>query len=626
MGEQNFHDEISRFFEELNAFEAKVKDDLETKTAAQRQPQQPVPSVPKEQPEADLPEEPKLSYADQWFAETKTVDWSQYFYQQSQEPVAPQQAVYAPPQSQAAPQQSVYTAPYNNVAPQQPVYPAPQETVVPQQPSYGNPQEPVAPQQPSYGAPQQPKYFTQPPMPAEPTVSPDQMSFEMEKTLPVNTPSTEVVPEEEDTPKRKKEKKPWSTKKKVLLCIICFLLALLIAGAGFLWSKLNLLHTGGEDWEAVNVQENDIDAATINSITDAKSLTDLLKAWETNGGDHMHSKYVKNILLLGVDSDSQLSDTMMLVSINRKTQQVSMVSFYRDSYTYIEREDKPEGSFSKLNMAYNYGGAELVTKTIENNYKIDIDEYMVVDYNSFPKVIDGLGGVTVNVTEKEANYLNETWWRWTRTKKKIQFNSGDMKMDGEHALMYCRIRKLDSDIYRTERQRKVLLALMNQFTTASPNQINNGVNVLFPYVTTSMNKGTIISYGTQALTEGWLGWNRIQATMPTEECCREGYAGTQWIWICDYEGAAKALQIQLYGQSNIQLADNRVSALSFTKDMTATSVTTRATSAAATGVNQQTTRAGGNATTRPVTHQASTAFGDDLVANPNDIVEEANGN
>ena len=160
------------------------------------------------------------------------------------------------------------------------------------------------------------------------------------------------------------------------------------------------------------------------------------------------------------------------------------------------------------------------------------------------------------VTKKEANYLNKTWKKWTRTGKKIQFKAGTMHMDGEHALMFARIRKLDSDINRTERQRRVITAIMTQFKSASVKQVNAAINAILPEVKTSMRKSQMLDLASDAVTQGWLKYPLTQAVMPPVEYCKEGYAGEQWIWICDYEGAAFELQNMLYGQSNITLAED----------------------------------------------------------------------
>ena len=131
--------------------------------------------------------------------------------------------------------------------------------------------------------------------------------------------------------------------------------------------------------------------------------------------------------------------------------------------------------------------------------------------------------------------------------------------------MFCRIRKLDSDVGRTERQRRVILALMNRFKNASWSQLNHTINILLPNIKTNLSKREIMGYVSQSMTKGWSKYKVSQITMPTESTCVEGRAGNQWIWIVDYETAAHELQLQLYGQSNIILKPDRVSPLSFGK-------------------------------------------------------------
>ncbi len=396
----------------------------------------------------------------------------------------------------------------------------------------------------------------------------------------------EIVPQEDDIvfvePPRKKRK--WL--KRIFLTLLALILALAVAAGIFVYRKLSLINTTGDDFLGFDTMENDIDAGDIDSITDAGSLQALLKEWATNDGDLMESQYVKNILLIGIDSKSKLSDSMILASINLRSRQISLVSFYRDSYTYVDDQDAPY--FAKLNASYNTGGAELVRDTIEKDYKIKIDDYALVGYKTFPKVIDALGGVDVEVTEKEANYLNRTWWKWSQTGKKIQFKSGKMHMDGEHALMFARIRGLDSDVGRTERQRRVILAIMSQFKGATVSEMNAAVNTLLPNIKTSMSKSEILNYASKAVTDGWGKFPITQMSMPTEETCLPGYAGDQWIWICDFEAAAQLLQQQLYGQSNITLAEDRVSALDFAQGETSATTNANYWTAAYQPANQQT--------------------------------------
>lgn len=395
------------------------------------------------------------------------------------------------------------------------------------------------------------------------------------------------------------------TGRKILAIILVILIVLGSALGIFVYRKLSLVGTNVDEYKGMEESEilkNDIDASSIDSITDASSLTALMKTWYTNDGESMHSKNVKNILFIGIDSDSKLSDSMMVFSVNRLNKTLSLVSFYRDSYTYMETKDGAS-AFAKMNAAYRYGGADLVMDVIEKDYKIKIDDYALVGYDTFPALVDALGGVDVKVTEKEAKYLNKTWKKWTRTGKKIQFKSGKMHMDGEHALMFSRIRKLDSDINRTERQRRVVTAIMNKFKTASLKQVNTAINTVLPEVKTSLRKSEMLDLTSDAVTQGWLKYPMTQAVMPPVEYCKAGYADKQWIWICDYQGAAYELQKMLYGQSNIKLDENRKNALDFSDGKTMT--TTRGQYA---GNQTYTTRATRNRATNGGIRQNTTAY------------------
>lgn len=345
-------------------------------------------------------------------------------------------------------------------------------------------------------------------------------------------------------------------KKRVRRAVALLLVALLLTGAAgtALW-KHHQLEPSRDSYTGNRVLPNDIDVSAIPSVANAASLRDFLKQWSQNGGEKMASRYVHNILLLGVDSDSELSDSMILLSVNERKKQTHLVSFYRDSYTYLPRGTG--GTYCKLNAAYRYGGAACTVKTLEDNYKIRIDQYILVDYDTFPKVIDALGGVDVNVTKKEARYLNRTWKKWTRTHQKIQFHDGLMHMDGEHALMFCRIRKLDSDVGRTSRQRRVMSAILDRAEHATARELNRMAGVLQPELKTSLDEQERDLLMTRMLSEQWQNYPLTQMTMPDQNTGKEGYAGDQWIWIVDYEQAAHKLQKALYGQSNIELPENR---------------------------------------------------------------------
>ena len=116
---------------------------------------------------------------------------------------------------------------------------------------------------------------------------------------------------------------------------------------------------------------------------------------------------VKNILLVGVDArkgesnNSTRSDTMMLLTVDNNNRQIKLTSFLRDTYIEI-----PGYRWAKLNAAQSHGGTQLLVDTLEYNYGIDIDSYMLVNFDMFTTIIDSLGGIDVEVTEKEAKYIN----------------------------------------------------------------------------------------------------------------------------------------------------------------------------------------------------------------------------
>lgn len=239
--------------------------------------------------------------------------------------------------------------------------------------------------------------------------------------------------------------------------------------------------------------------------------TVLLARMDYEPGQHKGNSYISsislkksplitNILLLGVDnregeSGFQRADTMMLISIDNLHQKIKVTSFLRDSYVEI-----PGHGMNKLNAASALGGIQLTIDTIEYNYKIKINKYMEVDFTAFTAIIDALGGVDVPVTAKEAAYLNSTWYKWTLTGNQISFTSGDsVHMDGEHALMFARIRKLDSDVQRTRRQRLVVESIRKQASEAKPAELMKAAWDILPYLRTDMGGIKMTNLGLGAL-------------------------------------------------------------------------------------------------------------------------------
>jgi LCP family protein required for cell wall assembly len=295
---------------------------------------------------------------------------------------------------------------------------------------------------------------------------------------------------------------------------------------------------------------------------DASSLDEYLRLWSANGMKPLHDKNVVNVLFCGVDSTdgralAGRSDAIMLISVNKKQKSITLTSFYRDSYTYIDltkNTKNPRTIMDKVNSAYSLGGPATLVETLEANYKIKIDSYISVDFKTFPKLINSFGGVAVDVTAREASFINRT-----SPSMKGRFPSGAaVTLNGQQALVYSRIRHLDSDMERAARQRKVITALLAKARSASPGQIKNAMEQNLSLVVTNMSNWEISSMVASALSSGWLNYPIRQLNTPTVETEDatgfSTYLRTRFVWVVDYPRAAHDLQMELYGVSNIQLS------------------------------------------------------------------------
>ena len=376
------------------------------------------------------------------------------------------------------------------------------------------------------------------------------------------------VTEEAEMPKDKKKKKKVLA---ILLPILAVFLALVIAVVAFVAHKFSLIDFDDNESTTINptqefVDDDIIDFAEMDDAT-GNDFREILKNWATNGGEKMSNRDIINVLLIGSDASAEEAgranitekgntDVMMLVSINQIEKKIKLISFMRDSYTYMDQFDR----YAKLNAACANGGPAYLVETIENDYKIEIDGYAMVDFDSFTQVIDVLGGVNVDVPAYVANHLN----KGVLKNNKIQ-NGNGVLLDGEQALAFSRVRKTDAngDISRVARQRQVVNALIEKAKGATLSEINEVADVMLANVRTNISKKSIISYASKAITEGWANYEITEVTMPTPDT-RYGYSSkaTAWIWVVDYPLAAQKTQLEIYGETNINLEEeNRKTAV-----------------------------------------------------------------
>lgn len=196
-----------------------------------------------------------------------------------------------------------------------------------------------------------------------------------------------------------------------------------------------------------------------------------------------------NVLLIGTDSDengTSRSDAMILCNVNLDKKRGTLISFLRDSLVQI-----PDRKDNKLNAAYAFGGVELLDEVLFDNFGIEVDGNVLVDFKAFQKVIDALDGVEIYLFKEECAYINADLGR--------NYSEGYCLLDGKAALSYCRIRSLDSDFGRTQRQRKVLTALYNRFHKIMLKEALDLIGTVFPLVSTDFTNTELVGYAIKLL-------------------------------------------------------------------------------------------------------------------------------
>ena len=236
--------------------------------------------------------------------------------------------------------------------------------------------------------------------------------------------------------------------------------------------------------------------------------------------DALSRSYVKNVLLIGTDGrtedEAARSDTMIIASINSRTDEISLISLMRDCYVVI-----PGYGENKLNAAYSFGGAELLMDTIEYNFGIAVEDYVSVNFVSFANVVDSVGGIDIEISDAEAQEIN--------TIMQAEVNSimgddilddlldggGELHLNGKQALSYARIRYIgNADFERTERQRRVIELVMDKVKSFNPAILPNVASSVLPGVETNMSTAEL--YWLSLKAPFIVGYERQQLQVPAE--------------------------------------------------------------------------------------------------------------
>ena len=205
---------------------------------------------------------------------------------------------------------------------------------------------------------------------------------------------------------------------------------------------------------------------------------------------------IRNILVLGTDSrdvskERGNSDVMIVLSINKKTKEVKMISVLRDVLVPIEGHD-----WNRINAAYRLEGAGLAVNTVNEAFGLDIQEFIVVDFNGVIELIDHIGGIDITLTAAEAQYYSN--------KHSVLFgnnlSAGSIHMNGDQALAHLRNRTLGTDFERTRRQRDVMIAMLNQVLGQSLTQMDSTLDFVLDIIRTNIKATDFLSVGLSVVT------------------------------------------------------------------------------------------------------------------------------
>lgn len=303
-----------------------------------------------------------------------------------------------------------------------------------------------------------------------------------------------MIPEDPKNAKKKKRKHH------PVLAIISILLVIVIAV------------TGSVGYFAYSTVKN-----LIGSITVDEPLKE--NTYISDSELYKDSQQI-NVLLVGTDAREKdvqsRSDTMILLTLDYKNKQIKLTSFLRDSYVQIAREGLRK---NKLNSAYFRGGIQMLTDTLELNFKVDIPYYAIVDFEIFEKIIDKVGGIDVEITAKEAKYINSGHKMTKAIKKDFpeELREGKNHFTGGQALWYSRIRYLDSDFMRTQRQRKVIQAIINKVFAQEPKEILALAQEIMPMIRTNIPSEDTLQFGINAIREKAYSFPLVQHSIPADK-------------------------------------------------------------------------------------------------------------
>ena len=336
---------------------------------------------------------------------------------------------------------------------------------------------------------------------------------------------------EEEFNERKKKKMNKGLKIFLIILLILFIIVagLGVAGYTFVNGKIGKMQKENIDTTAVGINE------------------------ETK----QELKGYRNIALLGIDSRADdyglgnRSDCIIIASINQETNEVKLISVYRDTYVYVTESGKER--LDKITHAYSYGGAQNTLKSLNEALDLNITEFVTVNFDAVIAAVDSLGGVYIDIDSSEVNYINDyidATSESSGVKSSHITHAGNQKLDGVQAVSYSRVRyTAGGDYKRTERMRTVVEAMLSKAKTLGIGQLNSFADTILPKIRTNISSseiwGLVPKLASFKVT-GSLGW-------PYET---KGVTLDRWYGVpVTLQSNVKKLHKEAFGQDDYEASD-----------------------------------------------------------------------
>ena len=274
----------------------------------------------------------------------------------------------------------------------------------------------------------------------------------------------------------------------VALVIVLLLLIAAALGLNYVFGRLGRFENPVQEGETIAMLPDETETDPAENVEGLQSVDASDVVLETV--DVLEGNVV-NIMLIGQDrrpgEERARSDSMILVTMNKEKGTIQLTSFMRDLYVQI-----PGYLDTRLNAAYRYGGTDLMNETFKVNFGLEIDGNVMVDFDEFTEIIEILGGVTLDISSAEAKYMNNS--------SKNHFSAGSNYFNAEDALTFTRMRyAAGGDYGRTDRQRRVIMAIAYSLRDADLMTIFNLIDQVLPHIVTNLTDAQIVEYATTGL-------------------------------------------------------------------------------------------------------------------------------